>query len=387
MSDYTMIESEASRTVSRNPELRTFKDSDETFERLKNQLASINIDGTVFYIAEADLLLDEDELFFYARRRSATLQKYHDDKLIGGRNTGDAEAAGASPQLVGIERNGRVVRWEPGTVLTYCVLKNTFLNADNYELLVRSMREASEAWENVCGVTFAHITELDGSNSVRPEGVLFPVREISVESDMLASAFFPIDPPGRRRVLINRSTYYSTSFNKVGVLRHELGHVLGFRHEHIRSGAPAACPNEDEFGTIPLTEYDPRSVMHYFCGRSGSKELELTEIDIAGAVRVYGPPLSSMELINPRIEEMAHATISTEDVVSYSRDIKPKFRQRDRDAMILFKNFDLWAYDDVVEWSDRILETLRNGEMPCDKPWEDEEVALFTKWIDDEMNP
>jgi hypothetical protein len=91
------------------------------------------------------------------------------------------------------------------------------------------------------------------------------------------------------------ASYFSPTlrFNRVGVLRHELGHVLGFRHEHIRSEAPAACPGEPLFGTTPLTEYDPRSVMHYFCGNVGSDDLDITEVDREGARKLYGSPLSS----------------------------------------------------------------------------------------------
>jgi len=81
------------------------------------------------------------------------------------------------------------------------------------------------------------------------------------------------------------------------VLRHELGHVIGFRHEHIRSGAPPVCPHEDTTGTINLTDYDPRSVMHYFCGGVGSRTLEITDIDRTGSQQVYGAPLSAFQFI------------------------------------------------------------------------------------------
>ena len=75
------------------------------------------------------------------------------------------------------------------------------------------------------------------------------------------------------------ASYFTTSFNTVGVLRHELGHVLGFRHEHIRSGAPAVCPGESVAATVNLTDYDPQSVMHYFCGGVGNPDLAITETD------------------------------------------------------------------------------------------------------------
>jgi len=115
---------------------------------------------------------------------------------------------------------------------------------------------------------------------------------------VIASSFFPSDPPDRRHLLID-PTYFTTSFDKVGVFRHELGHVLGFRHEHIRNEAPPVCPNEPLWDTQVLSAYDPKSVMHYFCGGVGSHDLSITDLDRKGARMVYGPPLSAAALVDP----------------------------------------------------------------------------------------
>jgi hypothetical protein len=49
--------------------------------------------------------------------------------------------------------------------------------------------------------------------------------------------------------------------------------------------------------------------------------------------------------------------------------------------------FDLWAYDDVRAHADAILGRLRNGSMPCDGAWPDEQVNLFERWIESGMAP
>jgi hypothetical protein len=43
--------------------------------------------------------------------------------------------------------------------------------------------------------------------------------------------------------------------------------------------------------------------------------------------------------------------------------------------------FDLWSYDDVARWSDAILARLRDGSMPCDGAWSEEQVARFEEWV------
>jgi hypothetical protein len=65
--------------------------------------------------------------------------------------------------------------------------------------------------------------------------------------------------------------------------------------------------------------------------------------------------------------------------ISFDIDIRPLFRERDRESML--STFDLWSYADVAGWSDVILGRLRDGSMPCDRAWPDERVALFADWV------
>ena len=63
----------------------------------------------------------------------------------------------------------------------------------------------------------------------------------------------------------------------------------------------------------------------------------------------------------------------------FETDIKPLFRERDRGAML--RAFDLWSYEDVVQNKDAILDSLAEGDMPCDAPWPTEQVKLFRSWV------
>jgi hypothetical protein len=71
--------------------------------------------------------------------------------------------------------------------------------------------------------------------------------------------------------------------------------------------------------------------------------------------------------------------------VSFERDIKPLFRSKDIQSMK--KAFDLSSYEDVQTFSDRILEKLSAGAMPCDGPWPATQVDLFRRWIADGRKP
>jgi hypothetical protein len=66
--------------------------------------------------------------------------------------------------------------------------------------------------------------------------------------------------------------------------------------------------------------------------------------------------------------------------MSFSNDIRPLFREQDRDEMEWA--FDLWSYDDVKANAEAIFARLQEGDMPCDAPWPAENVAAFRAWID-----
>ena len=73
------------------------------------------------------------------------------------------------------------------------------------------------------------------------------------------------------------------------------------------------------------------------------------------------------------------------ETLGFEDDIKPLFREKDHQRMAFA--FDLWSYEDVKENADAILERLEEGDMPCDGPWADEQVATFRSWIQSGMEP
>lgn len=255
------------------------------------------VDGEDFYRVEGDILLDLDEVDVYEAVQDALRVQHEAARFVDAAGFGEAAAVGGTSRLIGILQDGKILRWAPGTVLSYCVLRRTFPRDDWYQEVAENMWLAVNDWATTCGVEFQYIEAADSSESLRPAEVLFPVRHINAGGAFIAASFFPDAAASRRRLLVDPS-YHQTTYDRVGVLRHEIGHILGWRHEHISSGAPPICPDEDPSGTVDITAYDPQSVMHYFCGGVGSRELAITELDRSGSQHVYGPPLNSFQLVN-----------------------------------------------------------------------------------------
>ena len=261
----------------------------ELMQEYRRSNSKVTVRGKTYYIKEGDLLLDEEALRLYAEEQAQAEQER------------SRPPEGISRLKLVADPSGRAVRWRKGLVLTYTVRRRpkaddfaAFESDEEYEAVVDAMFSATSEWENACGINFKHLQEQDELSSAvddRGPKPLFEVVKHDYDGSIVASAFFPNTPPQERQVIIF-SAFFSTDlwFPQVGVLRHELGHVLGFRHEHIDPDAPKECQGEIPGRVIDATIYDPKSVMHYFCGGVGSMTLEITDLDRAASSRLYGPP-------------------------------------------------------------------------------------------------
>jgi hypothetical protein len=167
--------------------------------------------------------------------------------------------------------------------LTYCVSSSSF--GSRYSTIVSAMNNAAAAWEATANVNFIHSSSYDSACSASQTGVFFDVRMVS-GAGYVARAFFPNSSRSGRNVLVDSSAFtMSGAWTLTGVLRHELGHVLGFRHEHTRLSTTGCYEDANWRG---LTAYDSYSVMHYpQCKGSQTGDLVLTSADKTGARALY----------------------------------------------------------------------------------------------------
>jgi hypothetical protein len=74
-----------------------------------------------------------------------------------------------------------------------------------------------------------------------------------------------------------------------------------------------------------------------------------------------------------------------EQDLSFERDIRPLFRERDVRSMTFA--FDLASYDDVRNNAEAIYGRLADGTMPCDGAWQADDVNRFRAWIEGGSQP
>jgi hypothetical protein len=230
-------------------------------------------------------ILDGDQLVESDQAMAALYESYLDSI---------ADAADRAAGLASVQQgliinvvNGQDDKWPATTAahLTYCISSSSF--GSRYSAIVSALGAASADWANATAkhVQYVHDATQDADCTSRNTSVVFNVRQVT-SSQYVARSFFPSSARKDRELLVSTSAFGNIwPWTLTGVFRHELGHTLGFRHEHTRPEA-GTCFEDNNWRA--LTAYDSASVMHYpRCNGTQTGDLVLTSLDQSGAASVY----------------------------------------------------------------------------------------------------
>ena len=244
-----------------------------TYEEFKAQAAVE--DETGFWIVDGDTIIENEE----------GMRAVYDSFLASVDATSNDGLSTTEQGLIVNRVGSRDDKWSATAArnITYCVSRSSF--GSRYNTVVSAMNAATAAWEQAGNVNFVHNTAQDGNCTASNTAVVFDVRQTSTTS-YLARAFFPSNSRSSRNVLVSVSSFGNIApYTLTGILRHELGHTLGFRHEHTRPEAGTCFENN---AWRALTTYDSASVMHYpQCNGSNNGDLVLTSRDRSGTATLY----------------------------------------------------------------------------------------------------
>jgi hypothetical protein len=234
------------------------------------------------YVVEGDILMSEEEVQLYLekKRQAPTL----------------ADTAGEL--IVEKDEQGNRIFWKrpEDRILTYAIRRDGFPNG-LHEKVAALMEQATTAWEEACptcGIDFQYQAAEDVNPSLERVKFIVEYREPGPgdSPNVLAFAFFPNDPPSEFHVVV-LPAFFTSVEDQTAVLIHELGHVLGYRHEHILSpdaGCAAYKAGELAIDSTfePLGGYDVKSIMHYPCGGKAAFLPALSDGDEQQHSQLYG---------------------------------------------------------------------------------------------------
>jgi hypothetical protein len=257
---------------------------DAAFQRFLDKVPTITTGKEVkrtYYVVEGDLRVTRDELRARLRNylRSQEPQTAAEAALPKGHSSGE---------LYVMTKDGVPTKWPVGQrVLTYAIDHNSF-TPERYALIKDKMPRAIRDWVEACecGLSITHRPEFDADPNL--DQVTFIVTYTPNEPKYIALAFFPADPKDQRYLQIMEPFFNPGPYDQVGILRHEIGHILGYRHSHI-SGVPG-CELWQEPGNpnwVALSSYYSQSAMHYPCGGGGSTTFILSERDKSDHRKFY----------------------------------------------------------------------------------------------------
>lgn len=304
-------QNEAIKLLQVNAEIKRIKQSGMSFNEFKLTVFKEPTEGGKYIVNGDTPIANEKKLKEFYKKSVANKPRRNGSSI--------------TDLVVHTMDNGRDAIWNNSKKrqLHYCV-SDTFEH--NHSLIVVAMEQASAAWESVADIDFTYIASENAYCTQNNPRVTFDVRPVN-HGGYLARAFFPNDQRIDRNILIDSSSLNLDPNDKLtvtGILRHELGHVLGFRHEQTRPESGTCFEDEN---WRPITNYDAFSVMHYpHCNGFGDWSLTLTEADKSGIACLYNPSIgfsintsicSTLEASNIRTEIFKNQTVDVGQEIIY----------------------------------------------------------------------
>jgi len=181
--------------------------------------------------------------------------------------------------FVGVTK-GSLALWKSGSVINWIARMDGYPTRQHAMEAATALFKATTRWNQAMDgrVKFQYVTKYDDA--------CFQLIYGGNRGNVLASAFFP----DHHQNALNSLKVYDAQFFPqhkpfiVNTFLHEIGHILGLRHEHSHSGVPGWIPPEDRANGAESVVWgvkNPKSVMAYYKGQ------DIQESDVISIRKAY----------------------------------------------------------------------------------------------------
>ncbi|KAK4224650.1 hypothetical protein QBC38DRAFT_342774, partial [Podospora fimiseda] len=175
-----------------------------------------------------------------------------------------------------------VPKWDSGLKLKYVIRTETFRTPNEAVYVASKFAAAIASWGTEIGVTFCSVQRDAEAHFC----VVYKDTPDDGSKDVLAQVFFPNDgPPEDRTVYIHATSFEPQHINnQIGILAHEVGHILGLRHGFAKTEEPewsirfgqryksSVMERHDNTALYRVTDNDRRQVKEFY--RSTKKTMD-----------------------------------------------------------------------------------------------------------------
>lgn len=231
----------------------------------------INKENQAPYPKTEAMVHHEGKVQYPCVTQQSTLPIFGRDPSLQNNSKGDSLVVGDGPIIP---------RWTPGTELKYFVIKEGFPKEDDFTYSAKAFQEACKEWNDLkFGVNISPTNVRKDAHFVVQYYKPPPPLPGKKPSTTIASAFFPnkVKP-----VLVYDFTLVTPKWREIlkNSFLHEIGHIIGLRHEHAIVADTDGNGPEDS-PAHQFQDKNPVSVMSY------EDKNEIRESDKKGVIAFY----------------------------------------------------------------------------------------------------